>query len=336
MRPTRTDRATRRCYHPRDDVGRGPAGRALVPEPDRCDRGRAGRRVDEGAPRGARRRRLHRRAAIWRRGSRPVRHASSSSTTPRSPPSVALTSTRPGNVVAELVLATARRRAATAPVRRAIVRRGGRRGRAHHRRDARSDAGAQTPIVRRLSPTKARTDRAPPPAEKPPIDPRPPPRPGHQRRPRPSKPPRRPRRVATRADSSASRRRADDLRPRTSGHAGRRARTAWPRSSATARGRPRCSSARRTSGERISPSRAARRRSRSTPPAVDACPLRVCAGRGSSPVRALSALVGRLSASGTDTEQADERGAALRGRGRRGDRQRRYDRRALCSRLAWA
>ena len=49
---------------------------------------------------------------------------------------------------------------------------------------------------------------------------------------------------------------------------------------------------------------------------VDACPLRVGAAWFVARPCA-SALFGRLSASGTDTEQADERGSAFRDRGRR-------------------
>ena len=198
---TRPDRATRAdATIARDDLGRGPAGRALV-----C-RARA---VRPGPPRKpCRRRRASSCAPPPTASSRGDLAARVAARSPRIQfvddaaisAQVVLTSARPGNVVAELVLAAARRRAAAAPIRRPIVRRGGRRGRAHHRRDARSDAEADVaerpaPLRRRNAESTARrrrrrSRRAIHAARRGPSQPR---------RPPPSKPSRRPRRSPSRA-----------------------------------------------------------------------------------------------------------------------------------------
>ena len=210
--------------------------------------------IDEGAPRCARRRRLHlaRRSGGARRGpfaAHPVRrrrrgfradvvaHVGASRQRRRG--------ARP---------ATARRRAAPAPVRRAIVRRGGRRDRAHHRRDPRSDgqarnlqptstpnaaerqaAGGRRRCRRRHRPPLPPPGRAAPPATV------------EAAAPAPSAPSGR----TQRSSASTSPARRSSV-PRPSVMPGV-ALTRWPRWTATACGRPRCSSARRTSGETISP-----------------------------------------------------------------------------------
>ena len=197
-----------RCYHPRDDVGRGPAGRALSAERERCARGRPGRRVDEGPPRSARRRRLHlaRRSRGARRGafaSHPVRRRCRD----LRPRRAHLDASRKRGRGAGT--GHARHRAVPSAIRRAIVRRGCRRDCADHRRDARSDVEADgRRYVRRLFHDRRRN--------------RPRaaaggeacrsiynchnwhPRARHQRRPPPSKPSRRPRRLRP-GDISASR-----------------------------------------------------------------------------------------------------------------------------------
>ena len=213
-------------------------------------------------------------------------------------------------------------RAAAAAVRRPIVRRSGRRSRADHRRDPRSEAGAQT---RDRAAADTANGRLPRRSEEPP---RPPPtsrrttaeasRPRSVIRP----PPRRRRRAS--ALTSPARRSSGRLP--ASCRAWRWMR--WPRSIGTVRGRPRFSSAHARLA--LGPRRVerhgvvrARRRQRGRVPAAAA----LFAVRGPS-VRV--GTVGRLAATGIDTGAAASiaRPSAPRAGG---GRQLRHDRRAVAA-----